>query len=172
MKTFILIALITLSLPTKATSLLGEWASCVPGKDGMDMEHILKFREDNVQFEVHGFSNANKEKPCTEEYELLVGTYWFYQEDNIQLTSTAFSHYIIIGKESAIPTFNKEKICGISNWKVKERVECTDDESLSSDLPRRGTKTKFDFLLKRDELHIIKDGQTHIYIKRNKTPNR
>lgn len=151
-----------------ADSLLGEWVNCEVGEDGLDTEHRLTFGKNNVEFEVHGFSPTNKNKPCSGSYQLLVGTYWHYEEDNSQFTSTVFSHYIILGKQSAIATFNKEKLCGVSGWKLNERVECTDDKSLRDDLPRRGKKTKHDFIRKGNELHIIDDGKTYIYIKQER----
>lgn len=165
MKLIFIISLFSLSFSIKANSLIGEWVNCEAGEDGLDTEHRLIFEKNNVEFEVHGFTPSNKNKPCSGNYQLLVGTYWHYEENNSQFTSTAFSHYIILGKESAIATFNKEKLCGVSDWKLNSRVECTDDKSLRDDLPRRGKKTTHEFIRKGNELHIIDDGKTYIYHK-------
>lgn len=165
MKSLVLTALLLISTPTIASSLLGEWVNCEVGEDGFDTEHRLIFDKNNVEFEVHGLTPSNKNKPCSGSYQLMVMTYWHYEEDNSQFTSTAFSHYIILGKQSAIARFNKEKLCGVTDWKLNKRVECTDDKSLRDDLPRRGKKTKHEFIRKGDELHIIVEGQTNIYYK-------
>lgn len=154
-----------------ANSLTGEWVNCQLGIEGVDIEHHLIFKENNVEFEINAFVDREKgsEIPCKGKYGLLLGTFWHYEEENSHFSSTAFSHYMILYRWDAVTNFNKNKICGISSWKIGKRFDCTDDKSLDGELVPRGTKTKHEYLLKGNELHIVEDGKTLIYRKFDST---
>ena len=162
--------LLMISLPTMASSLSGSWVRCEVGEDGIDFEHHLTFEKNNVEFEANVLIETDKKlkKPCRGKPLVMVGTFWHFEEENSQFTSTAFSHYLMLNDSSAIANFNKQKLCGVSSWKINERVECTDDKYLRSDLGKRGKKTTHEFIHKGDELHILQDGKTLIFYKYDK----
>lgn len=153
------------STPAIANTLLGEWVSCEAGKDGVDIEHHLIFQENNFEFEIHAFVERDKKgnMPCKGSYGLLLGTHWYYEDENSQFTSTAFSSYIILYKSQVISEFNKNRICGETNWKLGKRMKCTNDKYLAGEIPKKGKKTSHDYVLKGRELHIIENGKTLIY---------
>lgn len=167
MKLIITILFLTFSVPSMANTLLGNWVRCEVGQDGIDTEHHLIFDKNNVEFEINVLIETEKKqkKQCRGKSLVLVGTYWYYDEENSQFTSTAFSHYLILNDAKAIPNFNKQKLCGVSSWKLGERVDCSDDKYLRSDLGKRGKKTTHEFILKGDELHVIEDGKTLIFYR-------
>lgn len=168
MKLLIPLLCLMISVPTIADSLLGNWVRCEIGKDGYDIEHHLIFGKNNVEFEINVMIETDKKtgKPCQGKSLIMVGTYWHYLEENTQFTSTVFSHYLYLNDANAIPKFNKQKLCGVSSWKINERVDCTDDKYLRTDLGgKRGTKTNHEFILKSDELHVLEDGKTLVYHK-------
>lgn len=150
-----------------ASSLSGSWVACEVGQDGVDTEHYLIFGINNVEYEVTLLIEADKKLklPCKGKELAGVGTYLHYMEENSQFTTTVFSHYLIVNDASSIPKFNKQKLCGVSSWRIMKRVDCSDDEYLRSDLGARGRKTVNEFILKDNELHIIGKEKTFIYYK-------
>lgn len=166
MRLILSIFLFMISLSSMANSLIGQWMYCDVSDDGPDIQHHLIFNDKNVEFEANLFIERKKlAKPCEGKQLLLVGSYWHYEEENSQFISTAFSHFMILRDPSYVSVFNKQKLCGLSNWKVFEKNECLEDKYLGDELAPRGKKTQHDFILKENELHIIVDGKTRIYTK-------
>ncbi len=162
---FLVIICFSFTLPAFANPIRSSWVTCEVHSDGKESQQNLGFYKNNVMFEMHAFTKPSK-IPCSGVYELLIGIYWHYEVNENVVSKTSFSSYLMIIDPVIVPKFNKNKVCGKNNWKVNERVDCSDDAYLSDELGR-GRKNKQQYSIVGDELYIVEDGHTTIYKKAN-----
>ena len=165
MKIVIFLIFLALSVPALANSVLGTWNTCDIDSDGNESEQYVTFGKNNVMFEAFFFNKPGK-TPCGGKYQMTIGMYWHYELVGRVLKKTSFSTYLIIHDPHFITNANKNKVCGKSDWKLEEKVDCTDDKYLKSEVGR-GRKSSYEFSVAGEELQLTENGNTSIYKKDN-----
>lgn len=170
MKIIFIFIILLISISSKANSLIGTWVRCETGDDGVDIEHRLIFQKNNVEIEINILIEVdnNTIKRCFGKKLLTIETFKYYSEDNFQVLSTSFSHYLTLNDQKSILNFNRQKLCGKSSWKIGERIDCTDDKYLQSDLGMRGNKTSYDIRINGSELHLTDKKSRMIFYNRDR----
>ena len=159
---FLLIAL-AVSIPAFANPLSDTWSNCDVETDGNELDHYITFGKNNVMFEAYMFTKPSK-TPCGGAYVMSIGMYWHYATAGKFLNQTSFSSYLIIHDPGLIKKANTGKLCGKSNWKLEEKIDCSDDKHLKSELGR-GRKAMLEYSLVGGELHLVEEGKVIIYKK-------
>lgn len=161
MKSLMSLILFSLSFSSFGNPLLGNWFNCEVSPKGEGFEQYIQFKKNNVKFEAFGITKPHK-RPCEGAYELAIGIYSHYDTNVKVIQNTSFSSHLIVYDRSILPIFNSHKTCGKKKWKLKEKVECTNDAYLKSELGR-GLKTKQEYSVVGDELYIVENGKTTIF---------
>ena len=101
-------------------------------------------------------------KPCDGTYEIMIATYSHYEADDRNIRNTLFSSFLMFFDPQHVLTANSKKICGVKNWRLNERVDCSDDPYLKSELGR-GLKSKEEYSVVGNELFLTENGETTIF---------
>jgi hypothetical protein len=157
MKFLLISFLVFLSVPVFAKDpLVGKrFNQCDTDSKYYDWDYSVEYMSDKEEFEAEVFRDKSS-KDCKGKAQFAIGRIWKYEINGNELVTTLQEVRVMLTHKDFIDIFNEKQICGISNWKLDEFVNCEGKNVLyTEELP--GYRTILKFKLKRKELHLTED---------------
>lgn len=121
-----------------------------------DWDYSIEYMRGHEEFEAEVFRDKSS-KSCKGQSQFAIGRIWKYEINGTELITTLQEVRVMVTHKDFIGIFNKNQICGISDWKIGEFVNCEGKDVLDIEgLP--GHRTIHQFKLKGKELHLTEDN--------------
>jgi len=111
---------------------------------------------DKEEFEAEVFRDKDSNN-CGGKPQFAIGRIWQYEINDNELITTLEKVNVMVTDKDFVGIFNKKKICGISNWKLDEFINCEGKNVLDLEaLPRH--RTIHQFKIQGNELHLTEEN--------------
>ncbi len=121
-----------------------------------DLDYSVEFMIDKEEFEAEVFRNKDTNS-CEGKSQFAIGRIWTYEINDNELITTLEKVTVVVTHKDFVGIFNKNKICGISNWKIDEFINCEGKNVLDLEgLP--GHRTIHQFKIQGNELHLTEEN--------------
>lgn len=155
----LLMAFLAFSTTTAFTSepLLGmRFSDCDTESKYSDLDYSVEYMRSNEEFEAEIFRKKDS-RNCKGKAQFAIGRIWKYEVNGNELITTLERVKVIITNQDLIDPFNRNGICGVSNWKINEFISCEGKNVLGLEgIP--GYRTIHQFKLKGKELHLTEEN--------------